>query len=142
MIPNHDQFIVGIQEKRKVCLRFYSKADTGVLDLVCAPLDYGLPAESPDGIKRYSLWDYTSSNGSHTLNLLPEQVLDIRLLGEHFDPAELGAPPATWSIPRNWGPPAPPSAPQPQGTAVPPFLGQQVASSSSAHPPEPRDEHK
>ena len=34
MIPNHKQFIEAIKEKKKVCLQFYSKADSGVIDLV------------------------------------------------------------------------------------------------------------
>jgi len=105
MIKNHEQFIEAIKEKKKVCLRFYSKADSGVIDLVCAPMDYGPGAGIPDGINRYSLWDYTSNNGTHTLSLLPEQVLDLRLLGEGFDPQEFGAPPPQWCIPRDWGTP-------------------------------------
>ena len=75
MIPNHKQFIEAIQEKKKVSLRLYSKADSGVIDLACAPLDYGPGAGIPDGVNRYSLWDYTSNNGSHILSLLPEQEL-------------------------------------------------------------------
>ena len=106
MIPNHKEFIEAIQQKKKVTLRFYSKADSQVIDLVCAPTDYGPGAGIPDGVNRYSLWDYTSNNGSHTLSLLPEQVLDLRVLGEAFDPAELGVRPSPWSIPQDWGSPS------------------------------------
>jgi len=106
MIPNHIQFIEAIQEKKKVNLRFYSKADSGVIDLVCAPLDYGLGTGIADGVNRYWLWDYTSNTGSHTLSLLPEQVLDIRVLGEVFDPAQFGVSPWPWSIPRAWDKPS------------------------------------
>lgn len=106
MIPNHKQFIEALQEKNKVCLRFYSKADSGVIDLVCAPLDYGPGAGIPDGINRYSLWDYTSNNGSHTLSFLPEQILDLSVLGQAFDPAEFPVPPTGWSIQRDWGSPS------------------------------------
>jgi hypothetical protein len=141
MISNHYQFIEAIREKRKVNLRFYSKADSGVLDLVCAPLDYGLQAESPSEIKRYSLWDYASSNGSHTLNLLPDQVLDIRLLGDHFDPAEFGMQPTPWSVTRNWGASPPPSEPPPQGPATPP-LASPATPSPSVPPAKPQDELK
>jgi hypothetical protein len=102
MIPNHKQFIEAINEQKKVCLRFYSKADSGVIDLVCAPLDYGQGAGIQDGVNRYWLWDYTSNNGSHTLSLLPEQVLDLQVLGAEFDPADFGVPPPAWSIPRAW----------------------------------------
>jgi hypothetical protein len=103
MIPNHEQFIEAIQQKKKVALRFYSKADNQVIDLVCAPMDYGAAAEAPDGVNRYLLWDYTSNNGSHTLSLVPEQVLDMRLLGELFDPAQIDARPPRWFVARDWG---------------------------------------
>ena len=106
MIPNHKQFIEAIKEKKKVSLRLYSKADSGVIDLTCAPLDYGPRAGIPDGVNRYSLWDYTSNTGSHILSLLPEQILGLSVLGAEFDPAEFGVPPAQWSIPRDWGLPS------------------------------------
>ncbi len=93
MIPNHKRFIEAIKEKTKVCVRFYSIADSGVIDLVCAPLDYGPGAGVQDGVSRYWLWDDTSNTGSPTLGLLPEQVLDMRILGQVFDPAEFVAPP-------------------------------------------------
>jgi hypothetical protein len=67
MISNHKQFIEAIKEKKKVCLRLYSKADSGVIDLVCAPMDYGPAAGTPDGVNRYSLSDYTSK----TMALIP-----------------------------------------------------------------------
>jgi|SRR5579859_2987803 len=105
MIPNHKQFIEAIQEKKKVCLRFYSLADSAVIDLVCAPLDYGQEIGNPGGVNRYWLWDYSSNTGSPTLGLLPEQVLDIRVLGTLFDPAEFGLAPPEWSIPRDWNSP-------------------------------------
>ena len=103
MIPNHEQFIEAIKERKKVCVRFYSKADSGVIDRVCAPMDYGPGAGIPDGVNRYSLWDYTSNNGSHTLSLLPEQVLDLRALGEVFDPTQIEVRPPHWFITRDWG---------------------------------------
>jgi PAS domain S-box-containing protein len=110
MIPNHKQFIEAIEEKHKVSLRFHSKADNGAMDLVCAPMDYGPGAGIygpgggiPDGLIRYWLWDYKSNTGSHTLGLVPEQIVDLQVLGEVFDPAEFGVRPWQWSIPRDWG---------------------------------------
>ena len=103
MIPNHKEFIEAIKQKNKVCLRFYSKADSGVIDLVCAPLDYGPEAGIQDGVNRYWLWDYTSNTGSPTLGLLPEQVLDLRVLGEVFDPAAFGVLPGSVVDPSGLG---------------------------------------
>src|SRR5512141_1604025 len=75
MIPDHRQFIEAIPDRKKVCVRFYSRADSEVIDLVCAPMDYGPGAGIPDGVNRYSLWDYTSNNGSHVLSFLPRPLM-------------------------------------------------------------------
>jgi hypothetical protein len=106
MIPNHQQFIEAINEKKKVCVRYYSKPDSGVLDRVCAPLDYGPGNETQDGLNRYWLWDYASAAGAHALGLVPQQIVDLKVLGEVFDPAAFGVQPAPWSIPRAWGAPS------------------------------------
>jgi hypothetical protein len=88
MIPNHAQFMTAIQEHKKVWLRFYSTADSGLLDRVCAPMDYGPGGGIQDGLNRYWLWDYTSNTGTHTLGLLPKQIVELRTLGDTFDPAQ------------------------------------------------------
>lgn len=106
MIPNHKQFIEAIQETKKVCVRFYSNADSGVVDLVCAPLDYGPSVETPDGVNRYSLWDYSSNNGTPILKFLSEQILDMRILGHDFNPAEFAPLPLNWAVSRTWSIPA------------------------------------
>lgn len=103
MITNHACFIEAIKEKKKVCVRFYSEADSGVLDRVCAPLDYGPGEAVKDGLNRYWLWDYGSLSCSHTLGLVSGQIVDLRVLGEMFDPAHVDVRPAQWSIPRDWG---------------------------------------
>ena len=103
MIPNHEQFIEAIHEKKKVCVQYYSKADSGVLDRVCAPMDYGPGSWIKDGLNRYWLWDYASNTGSHVLGLMPQQITDMQILTEAFDPSQLAAKPPQWAIPRNWG---------------------------------------
>jgi hypothetical protein len=105
MIPNHPRFIEAIHEKKKVSVQFYSAADNGVLDRVCGPLDYGPGGGIPDGLNRYWLWDYSSNTGTHTLGLLPQQIVDLQVLGEVFDPAAFGVTPWPWAIPRSWGAP-------------------------------------
>jgi len=107
MIPNHARFLEALSEKKKVSVRFYSKADSGVLDRVCAPMDYGAGGESQDGLNRYWLWDYASNTGTHTLGLLPQQIVDLQVLGEVLiRPGGIGLRRSPWSIPRDWGSPA------------------------------------
>jgi len=93
MIANHTQFTAAIQDKKKVCVRFYSKPDSGVLDRVCAPMEYG-PGENSDGLNRYWLWDYANETGSRTIGLVPQQIVDLQVLGEVFDPLEFTQGPA------------------------------------------------
>src|SRR5436190_5318643 len=106
MIPAHQQFIEAIHARLKVNVRFYSLADSQVVDRVCALMDYG-PADKVDGPNRYLLWDYASTTGSHTLSMLPQQILGLQVLGQVFDPAQLDVP-AQWSVPRDWNAPLPP----------------------------------
>jgi hypothetical protein len=108
MIPNHAQFLAALQEHKKVRLQFYSTADSGVLDRVCAPVDYGLGPGPQDGLHRYWFWDDASDTDSHALGLLPQQIVELRVTGEVFDPAQCvlvppqvpSAPPAAQGLPQ------------------------------------------
>jgi len=112
MIPNHTQFIAAIQDRKKVWVRFYSKPDSGVLDRVCAPMDYSPGADSKDGLNRYWFWDYASDTGSHTLGLMPQQILDLQVVGEAFDPAQFIIKPSPASVaPTTVSTPAPGAPP-------------------------------
>jgi len=102
MIPGHKQFIEAIHARHKVCVRFYSLANSGVVDRVCAPLDFGRGEEFEDRQNRYWLWNY-ASNEPRVLSFTPAQVLDLRVLGEPFESGELQAPPGPWCIDRDWG---------------------------------------
>jgi len=101
MIPKHEQFLEAIKNKKKVSVRFYSKPDSGVLERICAPMRYGPGSESHDELNRYWLWDYTDDPGSHLLGLVPQQIADLQVLGQAFDPAEFAkAPPPVSAAPR------------------------------------------
>ncbi len=108
MHRDHDAFISGIADRRKVILTFASKEDAGQhLTRTCAPMDYGPSRRAKDQSDRYHLWDYESDSvdGRHTLSLLPEQVASIVGTDERFDPAEFvtWGPPCAWFFARDWG---------------------------------------
>ncbi len=108
MIPNHAQFLESLKEKKKVRVQFYSQPDSGVLDRVFAPMDYGPGHHSTDGRNRYWLWDYASETGKYTLGLAPQQIVDLHPLGEAFDPAQFTLEPTPASVAQKDGlPPAP-----------------------------------
>jgi len=117
MIPKHAQFIAAIKEKKKVSVRFYSHADGGVVDRICAPMSYGA-GELHDGLNRYWLWDYASAPESRTLGLVPQQIVDLQVLGELFDPTEFTTKPSLVSVTPAGGSPA--------AIAVPPAVRQVI----------------
>ena len=97
MIPNHAHFIEALKDKKKVRVKFNSKADGGVLERICAPLAYGPAGEFNDGLNRYWLWDYANNTGACALGLIPQQIIDLQILDEEFNPAELTITPSSTS---------------------------------------------
>src|SRR6266498_5042022 len=83
-----EQFIQAIHDKRKIRLTFYSKEDRSTLVRTCAPMDFGPSRRAKLKNDRFHFWDYDSDARVHTLSLSPEQIANIEVLNEHFDPRE------------------------------------------------------
>jgi len=98
-----DRFVGAIHSKSKIRLTFYSKEDGHDLTRTCAPMDYGPSTRAHDKSNRFHLWDYDSDTGHHTLSLLPEQVVNIEVLPDTFDPAEFVKWKTNWIVKRDWG---------------------------------------
>lgn len=101
-----EDFVDAIREKRKVRITFFSKDDNAIISRKCAPMDYGPSRRAKAQNDRFHLWDYESDKTNHTLSLNPEQMREIDVLEETFDPSEFitwdrtGKP---WFIERDWG---------------------------------------
>ena len=101
------RFVTAIHEKRKIRLTFYSKEDAGVIVRTCAPMDYGPSRRAREKNDRYHLWNYESDTGQHILSVPPEQVQEMTVLDEHFEPGEFvtwSTAASPWFIKRDWGP--------------------------------------
>lgn len=99
--------VEAIRGKRKVRLMFHSKEDASSLVRMCAPMDVGPSRRAKDKSVRYHFWDFDSDTASHTLSLLPTQVLSIEVTAEPFDPAGFvswDTKKSPWFIERDWGP--------------------------------------
>jgi hypothetical protein len=98
-------FIRAICEKRKICVTFFSKEDSGTLTRICAPMDFGPSRRAKEKNDRYHMWDYESDTGMHTLSLKPEQIQSIEVLDECFLPSEFitwDTNKSPWFVPRDW----------------------------------------
>ena len=99
-------FIQAIQDKKKVRLTFFSQEDGKNLVRVCAPMDIGPSRRAANKADRFHLWDYESDSRNHVLSLLPNQVINIEVLNEVFDPAEFitwDTTKSPWFVTRDWG---------------------------------------
>ena len=98
-----DQFLAAIHSKNKVQLTFFSKEDGRNLVRACAPMDFGPSSRAANKDDRFHLWDYDSDQKTHTLSLLPVQVVSFVVLDVTFDPSEFVTWSPRWLIARNWG---------------------------------------
>lgn len=98
-----DSFVQAICSKKKIRVTFYSKEDGEVIVRRCAPMDYGPSKRAKDKSDRFHMWDYESDREQHTLSLKPEQIRNIEILDETFEPSEFVTWQTDWIIPRDWG---------------------------------------
>ena len=102
----HGAFVAAIQSKNKIRLTFYSKEDGSQIVRTCAPMDYGPSRRAANKSDRFHLWDYDSDTKSHTLSLLPDQIVGMEVLPDHFEPADFvtwNTATSPWFVARNWG---------------------------------------
>lgn len=99
----YDIFIKAIHDKQIIEVSFYSKEDGQVLTRVCAPFDYGPRSRARDKSPCFHMWNYTSDTKPHTLSIQPEQIVNIQITNETFNPTEIVKWQPKWFIERDWG---------------------------------------
>jgi len=96
-------FLKSIHDKKMVEIIFDS-IDKGVITRKCIPYDYGPSRKYRDNRDRYHLYDLNSPEGKHNLSILPEQLLNLDILNQNFEPSDYVTwSPTKWFIPRDWG---------------------------------------
>lgn len=99
----YQDFLKAINEKLLVRV-VVNSPQKGMMLRKCVPLDYDGPRQSyQDGLNQYHFYDLESHDGQHHLSVDSVQVVGIKLLDEHFDPAEYVSGTPEWKIARNWG---------------------------------------
>ena len=101
-----EEFIQAIFDMKKILIIFHSNEDNKIISRKCAPMDYGPFRRSNDETPRFHAWDYESDKMPHTLSLLPNKIVSIKILNENFDPKDLvkwSVKRSPWFIKRNWG---------------------------------------
>jgi hypothetical protein len=102
MNSHYEVFIASIHSKNTIKIIFDSK-EKGIIERKCIPFDYGLSTRYKDGLERFHLYDLDSPKGNHTLSILPNQIIELSLLDEIFEPADYVKWVPKWIVVRDWG---------------------------------------
>jgi hypothetical protein len=109
MHKDHDNFVDAIDKKRRIRLIF-SDNNKHLQAKTVVPLDYSPGNRETDKSDFYHFWDFEVGANGTPLILLPEQIQDMDVDKDTFDPTEfvdaLGGEQRQWRhffIKRNWG---------------------------------------
>lgn len=99
-----EKFLHAIDNKLKVNITFNAK-EKGQIIRVCIPFDFGASQkiDAIDKSEKYHVLDLDSPDGPHNLALNPNEVVEIEILNENFDPAEYVNWQPNWIYKRDWG---------------------------------------
>jgi hypothetical protein len=98
----HDLFLEAIRDKKKIKVIIDSK-EKGRITRHCIPFDFGPSRKYNDQRDRYHFYDLDSPERPHVLSILAEQLVEIEILNEKFEPGDYVNFEPSWSIPRDWG---------------------------------------
>ena len=98
----NETFLNAINQMMILRITFNSY-EKGTITRTCIPFDFGPSRKYKDGLDRYHFYDLDSPEGSHTLSILPEQVISITLTKDNFEPGEYINWKTNWITKRDWG---------------------------------------
>jgi hypothetical protein len=81
---DHDVFIQGIKQKKRLKLTFSGNEKPQNLPRQCAPLHYSKGHIQGDGLDCYYVWDYEAAQGGRFLALSPSQISRMELADGTF----------------------------------------------------------
>ncbi len=99
-----EKFLHAIDNKLKISITFNAKKK-GQITRECIPFDFGASQkiDAINKIEKYHIWDLNSPDGPHNLALNPDEVIEIEVLNENFDPADYVTWQPKWIYKRDWG---------------------------------------
>lgn len=102
-MAHHEKFLLALHEKKILNVEFKSK-EKGVITRHCIPFDFG-PSRRNLKVNpiRYHFYDLDSPDGSHTLSILPDQLVSIEVTETDFAPSDYVKWTPNWFIDRDWG---------------------------------------
>ena len=96
MATFRQHFVYWIRKREILVVTFFAKKHNKTILRVLYPLDYGVPRNCTDGIKRYQFWDPVNK---HAICMRRWQIERVTMLEEEFDYSFITWE-TDWNIPR------------------------------------------
>jgi hypothetical protein len=106
MHADHQVFLDALAAKQRLSVRFFNKKEGREFSRVCAPLDFGPLRGAGEPVDHYQLWDLEGKRKPLNIVLVAEDLLEMTVLPETFDPGEIITwrfKPKAWHVERDWG---------------------------------------
>ncbi|HUT47686.1 MAG TPA: hypothetical protein VMX36_15495, partial [Sedimentisphaerales bacterium] len=89
MHKDHDVFIQGIEQEKRLKLTFFCRKHRREVVSLCAPLHYSKGPTGPatgaeDELGCFYLWDFGAKKGSNFLALSPSEIVSMKLTEDVF----------------------------------------------------------
>ncbi len=89
MHRDHDVFIQGVEQEKRLELAFFSRKHRREVVSLCAPLHYSKGPAGPapsaeDELGCYYLWDFGAEKGSNFMVLSPSEIVSMGLTEDDF----------------------------------------------------------
>ncbi|MHC4324880.1 MAG: hypothetical protein ACYSUX_11475 [Planctomycetota bacterium] len=89
MHRDHDIFIQGIEQEKRLKLTFFSRKLCRHVQSICAPLHFsqgpaGPLASEKNKLECYYLWDFEAKKDNNFLALSPSEIVSIKLTEDVF----------------------------------------------------------
>ncbi len=89
MHRDHNVFIQGIEQEKRLEMTFFSRKHASEVVSSCAPLHHSKGPAGPatgaeDELECYYLWDFGAEKGSNFLALSPSEIVSMKLTDDVF----------------------------------------------------------
>ena len=104
MNSEHEVFLQGIEQGKKLKVKFFCRKRQREVESLCAPLHYSKGptisnTDEENELECYYFWDCGAEKGNNFLALSPSEILDMKLTDDVFHVREFYGPVETGTNP-------------------------------------------
>lgn len=91
MHSDHEMFIRGIEQQRRLKVTYLSDERREKLVKPCGPLYFSRGKAEADELECYYLWDFEAGEGYNFIALSPERIISMELTEDSFSIDEISS---------------------------------------------------